>query len=418
MLVTIKKEHPEIFGLQRYKLFSIPKNISGFFSYFVKVLALFDYFWSSLMKNILFCVSSDVVTDQRVQRHCKTLINNGYSVTVVARKTAASLDLPPLPYRVKRFSMVFQTGPLFYAFFNLRLFFFLLVQPKSILWSNDLDTLVPCYLMKCIKKQQLVFDAHELFTDVPELENQALKKNLWKWVEKTFVPKADLRITVNQSLAEQFQVRYRVHFYVVRNVPNKSHLSAAHSREGLGIPANHLLCVLQGSGLNNGRGLTETVEAIGLLEHVSLLVIGSGNALKEAQNLCASLKLNPLIRFIPRLPYHEMMAYTQMADVGLAFDTHPCLNFQLALPNKIFDYFHAGIAVLCGPQPEISRLVKKYDCGVVMPQVTPISIAESLRYFQENPEQLSRYKQQSSGASRTEHWENEEQALVELLSQL
>lgn len=370
------------------------------------------------MKNILFCVSSDVVTDQRVLRHCNTLINNGFNVTVVARKTDSSLELPPLPYRVKRFYMVFQKGPLFYLFFNVRLLLFLLFQPKSILWSNDIDTLVPCYLIKCLKNQKLVFDAHELFTEVPELENKTLKKNLWRWVERVFAPKANLRLTVNQSLAEQFKLRYDLPFYVVRNVQKKSAPGPALTRETLGIPMHQLLCVLQGSGLNKGRGLMETVEAISLLDNVILLVIGSGNAVEDAQSYCRSLKLTERIRFIPRIPYREMMAYTRMADIGLAFDTHPCLNFQLALPNKIFDYFHAGIAVLCGPQPEIKKLVEQYECGLVMPQVTPKTIAENLRFFQENPERLASCKRQSSIASETENWEIEEKSLTLLLSQL
>jgi glycosyltransferase involved in cell wall biosynthesis len=314
--------------------------------------------------------------------------------------------------------MLFETGPLFYLFFNFRLFLFLLFQPKSVLWSNDLDTLVPCYLIKKLKKQQLVFDAHELFTEVPELENKALKKKIWLWIEKTFLPKADIRLTVNRSLADQFQLRYHLNFNVVRNVQKKTALVRFLSKEEMGIPADNLLCIVQGSGLNKGRGLIETIDAIGLIDDVVLWVIGSGNALEEAKARCQTLNLNQRVRFIPRLPYQEMMAYTQIADVGIAFDTHPCLNFQLALPNKIFDYFHAGIALLCGPQPEIKCLVEKYDCGRVMPQVTPRIIAKNLQYLLKNPEKLAWFKQQSSAASQTEHWANEEPELIKLLHQL
>lgn len=370
------------------------------------------------MKNILFCVSSDVVTDQRVLRHSSTLIKNGFQVTVIGRKTAKSLDIPEFPCRVKRFAMIFQSGPLFYFFFNVRLLLFLIFQPKSTIWSNDLDTLVPCYFIKKLKRQPLVFDAHELFTEVPELEQKALKKKIWLWVERVFVPKTDHRITVNHSLAEQFRLRYGLDFTVIRNVPKKQYLIKSLSKHELGIPQNSLVCILQGSGLNTGRGLLETVQAMHLLENIYLLVVGSGTALDEAKAHCKKFQLDQSVRFVPRLPYHEMMAYTQLADIGIAYDTHPCLNFQLALPNKIFDYFQAGIAVLCGPQPEIRALVISHDCGRFMEQVTPQSIAENLRYFQEHPYELARFKENSLLASLREHWENEELILKELLRKL
>lgn len=367
------------------------------------------------MKSILFCVSSDVVTDQRVLRHCNTLINNGYKVHVIARKTQKSLALPDLPFKVTRFSMLFKTGPLFYICFNLRLFFFMVFQPSYMIWSNDLDTLVPCYLIKRIKGKKLVFDAHELFTEVPELENKPFKKSIWKWVERAFVSKADLLITVNDSLSAVFKSRYELTFNVIRNVPKTTSFAPSLNKESLGIQQGTLVCILQGSGLNTGRGLIETVEAFKTLEKVVLFVIGSGNALDAAKNYCKLHGLDDRIRFIPRLPYHEMMSYTQLADVGLAYDTHPCMNFQLALPNKIFDYFQAGVAVLCGPQPEIQQLVEKYCCGRIMQQVTPDQITQNLQYFQENPMELESLKKNSLTASHSENWDLEEQKLIRLL---
>ena len=360
------------------------------------------------MKRVLLCVSSDVVTDQRVIRHCHCLINQGFNVHVIARKTASSLDLPDVPFRVTRFSMVFQKGPLFYLFFNLRLLGFLMIQPKSVLWANDLDTVFPCYLLKKMKRQRMVFDAHELFTEVPELENSRFKKKIWCWIERNVAIKADLLLTVNRSLAAQFRARYNKTFEVVRNVPVPIQVAAEVRREDLGISENVLICILQGSGLNQGRGLLETVQAFRFLDDVVLFVIGSGNALHEAKALCGELGLQDQIKFIPRLPYASMMAYTQISDVGLAFDTHPCLNFHLALPNKIFDYFQAGIAVLCGAQPEIKNLVQRYDCGYVMDQITPEIIAQQLKLMKDNPTELARMKNNSRNAASLETWEAEQ----------
>lgn len=370
------------------------------------------------MRNILFCVSSDVATDQRILRHCALLVEQGWTVHVVARKKTDSSVLPVLPFRVTRFSMLFQSGPLFYFFFNFRLFFFLLFRSTSVIWSNDIDTLVPCALVSKLKKKKLVFDAHELFTEVPELQNASVKKKIWLYVERIFTRKADMLITVNQSLAHQFYQRYGLNYNVIRNVPSRLQIEKKITKSSLHIPDDALLCVLQGSGLNVGRGLIETLQALSLVSNVHLMVIGSGNALEEAKKCCILLELERRVHFIPRIPYAEMMSYTQIADIGLAYDTHACLNFQLALPNKIFDYFQAGIAVLCGPQPEIKHLVDQYDCGRAMDFVNPEEIAQHLAYFSSHREELKEYKGRSRQAAQTETWDNEKTKLIELLKQL
>lgn len=370
------------------------------------------------MKHIYVCVTSDVVTDQRILRHCNFLTSNGYHVHIVARKTKKSLPASELGFQVTRFNMLFESGPLFYLFFNLRLFFFLLFRRRGIVWANDLDTVTPCYFIKKIKKVDLVFDAHELFTEVPELAKSPLKKKIWLWVERKFASKADVFITVNQSLADQFNVRYAITPIVVRNVPIKLPLLKPITREELDIPKDVLICVLQGSGLNHGRGLLETIEAFTMLPHAVLLVVGSGTALNDARQKAEEREIAHRIKFIPRQPYEKMMQYTQLADVGLAYDTHPCLNFHLALPNKIFDYFQAGIAVLCGPQPEIQGLVAHYGCGRVMENITPETIAENITYFIENRDELSQMKHQSFQASKLENWDREKHQLAKAITKL
>ena len=105
---------------------------------------------------------------------CLSLYNHGYDVTLVGRKKN-SQSLTSRPYKVIRFNMFFKKGFLFYMFFNLRLFFLLLFKKSDILISNDLDTIFPNFLVSKFKKSQIIYDSHELFTEVPELLSK--KKN-------------------------------------------------------------------------------------------------------------------------------------------------------------------------------------------------------------------------------------------------
>ena len=137
-----------------------------------------------MAQRILISVTSDMVTDQRVNRMASTLKEAGHRVLVIARSLKTSAELMPKRYRIIRFKLWFEKGPLFYLTFNIRLFGFLMWHHADILVANDLDTLLPNYLASRLKRIPLVYDSHEYFTGVPELQGRPLIRKIWKTIEK------------------------------------------------------------------------------------------------------------------------------------------------------------------------------------------------------------------------------------------
>ena len=370
------------------------------------------------MKTIIVCVTSDLATDNRILRHCDLMHQMGFNVFLIGRLLPWSPPLPTLPFPVHRVKLPFFKGPLFYLSYQISIFFHLLFKKADIIWANDLDTVLPCFLVSKLRSHTFVVDSHELFTEVPELSKAPIKRSIWLFIEKHLAVKARVFITVNQSLAGIFHKKYGIKPKVVRNVPKRVELANAHTKNRIGIPEGDLVVVIQGSGINKGRGLDETIEAINGLTDVSLLVIGGGNAIDEAKQKTIVLGIQSKVHFVARVPYLEMMQYTQMAAIGLAYDADPCLNFYYALPNKIFDYFQAGIAVISGPQPEISGLVSTHECGYLMKQISPESIQWAIAFYQKHPEILATHQRNSKKASETEHWGLEKKALEVILQDL
>ena len=107
------------------------------------------------MKRIVISVTNDLTTDQRVGKTCEVLSEIGYDVLLVGRKLKKSLPIQR-NYKTIRFKLLFNKGFLFYAEFNIRLFIFLLFTKKNILFSNDLDTLLPNYLLSLLKQKRLI----------------------------------------------------------------------------------------------------------------------------------------------------------------------------------------------------------------------------------------------------------------------
>ena len=362
------------------------------------------------MKSVIVSVTNDLATDNRVNRSCSVLQSSGFRVVLVGRKLKQSIEVTR-PYECKRFRMFFKKGVLFYAFYNLRLFFYLLFQRVDLLFANDLDTLLPNYLVSKIKRVPLIYDSHELFTEVPELQNAPFKKAVWTKIEKYIIPKLKYCITVNESIAKIFEETYQVKFNSIRNVPEQITTNLSNTIKLENIPKDSFTVIIQGSGLNVDRGLEEAIEAMLLLENVHLIIVGNGDVIPKAKKMVGNLKLENRVHFYGKRPYHELMKFTSMANCGLAIDKATNKNHQFALPNKVFDYIQAGTPIICMDLIEIKSLVLKYDIGIVIKEVVPSEIATAIRTLQQNQPLLNSYQANCKKAAEIEHWGNEKAKL-------
>jgi glycosyltransferase involved in cell wall biosynthesis len=367
-------------------------------------------------KIAIISVINDLVTDQRIARTAEVLVEMGFEIIMVGRRKFDSPAMPEREYETIRMRLLWEKGPFFYAEFNIRLFFLLLSRSVDLLFSNDLDTLLPNYLVHKLKRVPIVFDSHEYYTATPELVERPKVQRIWKWIEKSIVPKLKNCITVNNSIANLFWQEYHVTFKVVRNIPKNRKNVEIPSRSSLGLPDDKKIILLQGSGINVQRGAEEAVEAMQYLENALLLIVGGGDVLPILKKMVKEKSLENKVVFVTRQPPEKLAGYTAVSDIGLTIDKGTNINYRFSLPNKLFDYIYAGIPILASPLVEIKNIIQHYQVGTFIENHNPRHIAEAIENMILNKEQLALFKENTKKASAELNWENEKKTLVEIIA--
>jgi len=370
-------------------------------------------------KRAIVSVTNDLYTDNRVNKICLFLVEEGYDVILIGRLRKNSLPLAERIYKTKRMKLFFEKGPLFYASYNLRLFFYLLFQKTDVIVANDLDTLLANYMVKKFKSStKLVYDSHEYFTEVPELVQRPKIQRFWLRIEEAIFPKLNTIYTVNESIANLYEEKYKKEVQVVRNISPSWNPTNYLSKSELGIPENKFVLILQGAGINVDRGAEEAVEAMRYLNDTVLLIVGDGDIVIDLKKYVKEYDLLEKVFFFGKRPYNEMMQFTHNADLGLTLDKATNLNYKFSLPNKVFDYIHAGTPILSTKLIEIERVVVRNKVGILIEELTVRNLVEAIESLRANKNLLVELKENCQKAALVENWDHEKKVLKEIYTNL
>lgn len=360
--------------------------------------------------KIIVSVTNDLVTDNRVHKVCTSLIKFGFQVLLIGRTHHKSLPLAPRKYATKRFRLIFQKGPAFYAEYNFRLFVFLLFTRFDVVLANDLDSLAANFLTARFKQKPLVYDSHEYFTEVPELIRRPKIKRIWEKLEKSMLPKIKHAYTVCDSIAQIYNQKYKVNFKVVRNIPQAESLYLGNVEK----PESDKKTILYQGAVNIGRGLEQAILAMKFIENAKLVIVGDGDIKPDLEALVKYEKLHEKVEFLGRLSIEQLKNVTPTANLGISIEEDLGLNYRFALPNKLFDYIHAGIPLLVSNLPEMKTIVEKYKIGEITSTLNPPELAEKLKTALFDIQQRKTWKINLKKAARELSWENEEKVLKKI----
>jgi glycosyltransferase involved in cell wall biosynthesis len=359
--------------------------------------------------KVIVSVTNDLTTDQRVHKVCSTLRENGYEVQLIGRKFKNSPSLRR-EYATYRMRLLFKKGFCFYAEYNIRLFLHLLFVRADIFLANDTDTLLANYFISRIRGKKLLFDAHEMFPESPELVDRKRIKLFWTKMEDYLFPRLEHAYTVCRSIADSYQERYGIRMRVIRNIPFAEQRTTAKTGK---IRQEKKILLYQGA-VNMGRGIEYVIDAMPYLDECIFYIVGSGDIVEDLQRRVKEKNVTDRVVFTGKIPFEELSSYTQCADIGMNLLENKGLNYYYSLPNRIFDYIRNNVPVLSCDFPEIRKIVSHYRVGQLTNCYEPEHLATRIR------EMLSDEKNESGfrAANAELTWENESKILLQIIAEV
>ena len=343
-------------------------------------------------------VSNDTLTDQRVDRHRRTLTEAGFDVVVLGRRE--------LPTRHRR-------GWRFYLELNMALSHAVGRQRPDIVWANDTDTLPGCWLAARRTRSRLVLDSHELFPEVPEIRHKTVVKWVWRTLERWLMPRCDARLTVCQSIADHYRRLYGVEMEVVRNMADGEQKAESEDSQ-FSIPNSQSPTLLYQGRVNVGRGVDWAIDALEWLDGCRLVVAGDGDLEVAMRAYAAGKPWADRVLFTGRLMPEALRALTPQADVGLVMLEDMGLSYHYALPNRIGDLVEAGVPMVVSDLPEMASFVRRHGVGEVMRGTGARALAESVRAVLDKGRGAYDFR----SAREDMDWNKEKQILIQTANKL
>jgi glycosyltransferase involved in cell wall biosynthesis len=282
-------------------------------------------------------------------------------------------------------------------------------QPVSMINCHQISALFLCVLLKKSTKAVLIYDTHELETEIARYHG--ISKKILKLVEQFSIRYCDFIFVVSPGIEKWYRKEYQVtNIATVRNIPdfypdnkrNNSNLL----KQKFNIPDSSMVFIYLGV-VGYGRfieGYLDVFSKMGIDKHI--VVIGNGPLAAKIKDY--EVKFSN-IHYLEAVRPDQIQQYTQSADVGLSIIENVSLSYYHCLPNKVFEYILSGLPVISSNFPDLEEIIVGNDYGWICEVNSNVlhNLINSITYSD-----VLEKKMKGFSASKTISWQIEKQILI------
>jgi glycosyltransferase involved in cell wall biosynthesis len=229
----------------------------------------------------------------------------------------------------------------------------------------------------------LIYDAHEYIRGLGSIDPQ--RRDAYADLESEFIGLADSVITVSESIAQRIQNDHDLSAkpFLVLNAPSQSRIHATESS-----PSVRKVCdlgpdvplVVYSGGIHISRGMDLLVSSLEFMPDVHLAMTSNRESwyIEELKSKAAAFGASGRLHFVPYVSPEEVVPYIASANIGISPLPADVVNYDLALPNKLFDYIQAGLPLVVSNCAEVSELIKQFPLGLTFDWRDSHALAETV----------------------------------------
>jgi glycosyltransferase involved in cell wall biosynthesis len=331
--------------------------------------------------NVIMIRSNSIDPDARLEKEAKTLADAGYTVTLLGWQRSG--NAPPTEnrsgYTIRRIKLMAPYGLkiIFYLpiWWTIE-FFQLLKLDWDIAHASDLDTYIPALLAAKIKRKRVVYDIFDFYAD--EIILPAPIRNCIAKTDIFLMRFADAVIIVDPSRLKQIGKPEDSDVHILYNSPDDLVSSTVTSQRQKEAPFR----IFFAGFLIPGRDFETIIEAGKEIGNIQIIIAGFGS-LKD--RLVSLANQESHVTFIGRIPYNEVIQRTLQSDLLFAFYDPGVPNNRYASPNKLFEAMMCGKPVLVNDGTSMADIVRKENCGLVVPYRDLNAIRQAILLLRDDP---------------------------------
>lgn len=248
---------------------------------------------------------------------------------------------------------------------------------------------------------KIIFNAHEYhpleFEDSPSWMKTSGKYFYQQY--KQFINNLDILINVCDGIAQKCKHEFGKDSIVIPNVAIQSNINI-HLNQYFPIKLIHHGAIMR------SRKIEEMIKVAEILgSNYSLDIMGVKNEFEPEyfDEIKTLIEASKNVNLIPPVKFDEIIPAINQYDIGIFLLPPTNFNYLNALPNKLYEFIQAKLAVVVSPSPEMKKVVEYFNLGLVAEDYNPESMATKILSF--TRESIEFYKLQSKKASETEHAE-------------
>ncbi|MCX7930194.1 MAG: glycosyltransferase [Chlorobi bacterium] len=288
----------------------------------------------------------------------------------------------------------------------------------KVVWAADVYCLLPAVILRWCTGARVVYDSRELYSSLASLAKRPIAQRLQSLYERVLVRWVHRVVVSGERDADELvrSLGLVIRPLVVMNVPFYAEPQRNNRlRQSCCTQSDEVILLYQGV-LTAGRGLFRAVEAIALLPQMHLCILGDGSFGSAITEYAKRFGVANRVHLLGSVPYNELLQWTASADVGWCWIEPLSHSYQLALPNKLFEYAMARLPVIASDLPAIAEVLERFPFGECMSTTaTAIELAATLeRILAAAPQ----YRQWADRAARQYCYERQQPAIRQLVEEL